>query len=225
MRLRKLAYASITGIVMSGPIQTALAYEAGDWLVRGRIIDVNPNDDSGDLYTGAGNLGEGVSVNEDTVPELDITYMLSPYWGLELILAYSQHDVDSRGVPSGLGLGKVIDAMVLPPTLTLQYHFLPNATVRPYVGLGVNYTHFFDESVSGVLDQPGAKVKLDASWGLAAQAGIDIDINQDWFANLDVKYIDIQTEARFSGINLVNTANINTEINPFVYGIGIGRRF
>ena len=115
--------------------------------------------------------------------------------------------------------------MVLPPTLTLQYHFLPNATVRPYVGLGVNYTHFFDESVSGVLDQPGAKVKLDASWGLAAQAGIDIDINQDWFANLDVKYIDIQTEARFSGINLVNTANINTEINPFVYGIGIGRRF
>lgn len=225
MRLRKLAYACITGIIMSGPIQTALAYEAGDWLVRGRIIDVNPNDDSGDLYTGAGNLGEGVSVNEDTVPELDITYMLSPYWGLELILAYSQHDVDSRGVPSGLGLGKVIDAMVLPSTLTLQYHFLPNATVRPYVGLGVNYTHFFDESVSGVLDQSGAKVKLDASWGLAAQAGIDIDINQDWFANLDVKYIDIQTEARFSGINLVNTANINTEINPFVYGIGIGRRF
>ena len=225
MRLRKLAYACITGIIMSGPIQTALAYEAGDWLVRGRIIDVNPNDDSGDLYTGAGNLGEGVSVNEDTVPELDITYMLSPYWGLELILAYSQHDVDSRGVPSGLGLGKVIDAMVLPSTLTLQYHFLPNATVRPYVGLGVNYTHFFDESVSGVLDQPGAKVKLDASWGLAAQAGIDIDINQDWFANLDVKYIDIQTEARFSGINLVNTANINTEINPFVYGISIGRRF
>jgi len=102
MRLRKLAYACITGIVMSGPIQTALAYEAGDWLVRGRIIDVNPNDDSGDLYTGAGNLGEGVSVIEDTVPELDITYMLSPYWGLELILAYSQHDVDSRGVPQAL---------------------------------------------------------------------------------------------------------------------------
>jgi outer membrane protein len=225
MRLSKGAYACITGIVMSGPIQTALAYEAGDWLVRGRIINVTPNDDSGDLYTGAGNLGEGVSVNDDTVPELDITYMLSPHWGLELILAYSQHDVDSRGAPAGLGLGKVIDAKVLPPTLTLQYHFLPNAAVRPYVGLGVNYTHFFDESVSGVLDQPGAKVKLDASWGLAAQAGVDIDINQDWFVNVDVKYIDIQTEARFSGINLVNTANINTEINPFVYGIGIGRRF
>ena len=225
MRLKKWASVCIAALAMSGLMQPVLAYEAGDWLVRGRIINVGPNDDSGDLYTGAGNLGEGVSVNDDTVPELDITYMLSPHWGLELILAYSQHDVDSRGVPAGLGLGKVIDAKVLPPTLTLQYHFLPNAAVRPYVGLGVNYTHFFDESVSGVLDQPDAKVKLDASWGLAAQAGVDIDINQDWFVNLDVKYIDIQTEARFSGINLVNTANINTEINPFVYGIGISRRF
>lgn len=225
MYASKTASASVLALALTSPFQSALAYEAGDWLVRGRIITVAPNDDSGDLYTGAGNLGEGVSVNNDTVPELDITYMLSPHWGLELILGYAQHDVDARGAPGTLGLGKVIDAKVLPPTLTLQYHFLPHADIRPYVGLGVNYTHFFDESVSGVLDQPGAKVKLDSSWGLAAQAGVDIDINQDWFVNFDIKYIDIQTEARFTGINLVNTANINTEINPFVYGIGIGRRF
>jgi outer membrane protein len=119
----------------------------------------------------------------------------------------------------------VIETKVLPPTLTLQYHFLPNSSVRPYIGAGLNYTYFFDEEVVGVLDQPDAKVKLDSSWGLAAQAGVDIDVGDDWFINFDVKYLDIDTEARFSGINLVGSANINTDIDPFVYGIGIGRKF
>lgn len=225
MTLMKLTGACLAALSLVGPMSPAMAYEAGDWLVRGRIINVNPNDDSGNLYTDAGNLGEGVTVTEDTVPELDITYMFSPHWGVELILGYSEHDVGTRGVPAAIGLGRVIETKVLPPTLTLQYHFLPNGTIRPYVGAGINYTYFFDEKVQGVLDMPGAKVKLASSWGLAAQAGVDIAIDDDWFVNLDVKYIDIETKARFSGINLVGNANINTQIDPFVYGIGIGRRF
>jgi outer membrane protein len=225
MKLMKLAGECLLALGLASPISSAMAYEAGDWLVRGRIINVNPNDDSGNLYTGAGNLGEGVTVTEDTVPELDITYMFSPHWGVELILGYSEHDVGSRGVPAAIGLGRVIESKVLPPTLILQYHFLPNSSIRPYVGAGINYTYFFDEEVQGPLNQPGAKVKLDSSWGLAFQAGVDIAIDDDWFANLDVKYIDIETKARFSDISLVGSANVNTQIDPFVFGIGIGRRF
>lgn len=133
---------------------------------------------------------------------------------MELILAYSQHDIDGRGQVTALG--KVIDSKVLPPTLTLQYHFAPEANLRPYVGLGVNYTHFFDESVSGILDQHAAKVSLDNSWGLAAQAGVDIAIDENWFVNLDIKYIDIDTKAHFSGIQLVGSADIHADIDPFV---------
>jgi outer membrane protein len=218
----------LTGLGAATP---AMAYEAGDWLVRGRVINVNPNDDSGQLYlnTGSGYAagGEGVEVNDDTVPELDITYMLSRNWGLELILGYSEHTV--KGKKNWDALGDVIDSKVLPPTLTLQYHFLPDSNIRPYVGAGINYTYFFDEEVAGnVLDVPGAKVDLDSSWGLAFQAGVDVAVNQDWFVNFDVKYIDIDTEAHFSDIMTQNSgikAKINADIDPIVWGIGIGRRF
>jgi outer membrane protein len=224
MKKTVFAAAMITGLGLSAAALPAMAYEAGDWLVRGRIINVNPNDDSGNLYVGGASTGsEGVEVDSDTVPELDITYMLTKNWGVELILGYSEHTVKAHKTWSALG--DVIDTKVLPPTLTLQYHFLPDSNVRPYVGVGVNYTYFFDEEVSGnVLDVPGADVKLDSSWGLAAQAGFDVSLNQDWFVNFDVKYIDIDTEAHFTGTP-VGKAKITADIDPFVWGIGIGRRF
>lgn len=224
MKKSVFAAAMMTGLGLGAAVAPAMAYESGDWLVRGRMINVNPNDDSGNLYIGGVSTGaEGVKVDSDTVPELDITYMLSRNWGIELILAYSEHTV--AGNKSWAALGDVIDSKVLPPTLTLQYHFLPDSTIRPYVGVGINYTYFFDEEVAGnVLDIPGADVKLDSSWGLAAQAGVDFAINQDWFVNFDVKYIDIDTEAHFSSTP-VGKARIAVDIDPFVWGIGIGRRF
>ncbi len=203
----------------------AMAYDAGDWLVRGRIINVAPNDHSGSLSINGADTGQqGVKVNSDTVPELDITYMLTPNWGLELILGYSQHKV--RGEKTWAALGDVINTKVLPPTLTLQYHFRPHAQWRPYVGLGVNYTTFFDEKVpsSSALSSPSAKVDLDHSWGLAAQAGMDVALNSDWFVNFDVKYIDIDTTANFSG-TAVGAAQIDADIDPWVWGVGVGRRF
>jgi outer membrane protein len=210
---------------LASPISTVMAYEAGDWLVRGRIINVNPNDSSGSLAVNGVDTGsKGVKVDSDTVPELDITYMITRNWGVELILGYSEHTVS--GEKSWAVLGDVIDTKVLPPTLTLQYHFLPDSNIRPYIGAGVNYTYFFDEKVpsSSVLSNSGDKVKLESSWGWAAQVGVDIAINQDWFVNMDIKYLDIDTTARFKN-TAVGSAKINADIDPFVYGIGIGRRF
>jgi len=226
MKATKLAVALLAATGLSTIATPVMAYEAGDWLIRGRIINVNPNDGSGELHINGAASGDGVKVNDDTVPELDITYMLNRNWGVELILGYSEHKV--TGEKNWGALGDVIDSKVLPPTLTLQYHFRPDAKIRPYVGAGVNYTHFFDEEVDGdVLDVPGAKVKLDGSWGLAAQVGVDVALNEDWFVNFDVKYIDIDTEAHFSGIPVggAGKAKIKADIDPFVFGIGIGRSF
>lgn len=230
MKATKLAIALLAATGISAIATPVMAYEAGDWLVRGRVINVNPNDDSGNLFVtpAKASLGDGVTVNDDTVPELDFTYMITPNWGVELILGYSDHDVDSQNpakTAAGVDLGQVIEAKALPPTLTLQYHFMPNSNIRPYVGAGINYTYFFDEEVTGILDQPGAKVKMDDSLGLAVQAGVDIALNDDWFVNLDVKYIQIDTTAKFSGIALVGTAEIDVDVDPVVWGLGIGRRF
>ena len=164
-------------------------------------------------------------MNDDTVPELDITYMINRHWGLELILGYSEHTV--KGVKNWNNLGDVAETKVLPPTLLLQYHFLPDSSIRPYIGAGINYTYFFDEEVPGILGTPGSKVKLDSSWGLAAQVGMDVAINDDWFINVDMKYIDIDTQAHYTNIlgGTIERATINADIDPFVFGIGIGRRF
>ncbi len=223
MKLIKLLVALIAAAGFSMMAGQVMAYEAGDWLVRVRVITVAPNHDSGQLYINGVGSGPGVRVNDDTVPELDITYMITRNWALELILAYSEHTV--KGEKTWAALGDVIDTKVLPPTLTLQYHFAPDSNIRPYLGVGVNYTHFFDEEVAGsVLPAPGDKVELDDSWGLAAQAGIDIKLDDDWFINLDVKYVNIETEAHFKNI-AVGSATINAEINPIIWGVGIGRRF
>lgn len=226
MKSTKLAVALLAAMGISAIATPVMAYEAGDWLVRGRVVNVNPNDDSGAISataTSGAIAGSGVTVDDDTIPELDITYMIAPNWGVELILGYSEHDVKASGTTKSLG--KVIEAKALPPTLLLQYHFAPNSDYRPYVGAGVNYTYFWDEDVKGpVLDVPGAVVSMDDSWGLAVQAGIDIAINEDWFVNLDVKYIDMSTTAHFKRTP-VGKAKVDVDIDPVLWGIGIGRRF
>lgn len=213
-------------LLLSNPIQAKDgALEAGDWLVRGRIINVKPDDRSSTVSSGtplASIAGSGVGVTNDWTPELDFTYMLHRNWGVELILGYSQHDVPARGVISGLG--DIIDAKALPPTVTLQYHFRPDGKFRPYAGLGVNYTHFFNEKVTGGLDAPGAKVEMDSSWGLAAQVGADFSVSKDWFINADLKYIDMETRAHFTN-TAIGAAQVDVDIDPWVFGIGIGRRF
>ena len=202
---------------------SAAAYEAGDWVVRGRIIHVDTNEDSSTIRVGGvSQPGSGVDVTSDTVPELDITYMWTKHWGTELILGTTDHVVDGNGTLASLG--GIIGADVLPPTLTLQYHFKPNSNIRPYAGVGINYTHFYNEKVTGGLDAPGAKVKMDSSWGLAVQAGVDVDINKDWFINFDVKYIDIETTARFKNTT-VGRAAVDVDLKPLVFGIGIGTTF
>lgn len=225
MKINLLKLLIIIALVMNTSL--AFAYEKGDWLVRGRILHIRPNVDSGHLYAidKTVNLGKGIDVKSDTIPELDISYMLTRHWALETILGYSKHDVATTGNPKEMGLGTAIKTKVLPATLTLQYHFSPTSNSRPYMGVGLNYTYFFDEKVSGVLDQSGAKVNLKSSLSLAMQAGIDIYFNDDWFINVDVKYIQIDTKAKLKSINLVGNAEIKAELNPLVFGLGIGRRF
>jgi len=224
-KLSSIASLPIAAMLLSAT-PVIMAYEQGDWLVRGRVINVNPDESSSAVSVGSplGVIpGTGVGVDDDWTLELDFTYMFDKHWGAELILGYSQHDVPGKGPTVG-AMGNIIDAKVLPPTLTLQYHLFPDARFRPYVGLGVNYTHFFDEKVTGGLVAPGAKVEMEDSWGLAGQIGADYGINKDWFVNVDVKYIDINTTANFKN-TAVGAAQVHVDVDPWVFGLGIGRRF
>ncbi|OGI41135.1 MAG: hypothetical protein A2140_02535 [Candidatus Muproteobacteria bacterium RBG_16_62_13] len=208
----------LAGLTVAAP---ALALEQGDWLVRGRLIHVAPNDSSGAVSTLP---GSGVAVGSDSTLELDFTYMLSPNLGLELILGTTKHDLKGKG--SIAALGKIGESGVLPPTLSLQYHFAPKASVRPYAGVGVNYTLFYGAESSAALDSAlgGATgIKLGDSFGLAAQAGLDVSLSKDWFMNFDLKYIQIDTKATLTTGGTTRTVNV--DINPWVFGVGVGTRF
>ncbi|WP_417479862.1 OmpW/AlkL family protein [Maricaulis maris] len=185
--------------------------ESGDWLVRLRAINVAPNE-SADIAT----IGGDVDIDTSVVPELDITYFVRDKWAVELILGVTPHDVTAVG--TSLGDVELGDVTLLPPTLTLQYHFNPQGQVRPYVGAGVNYTHFFDADLPA--GSALTSIDYDASFGLAAQAGVDFALDDDWFVNLDVKYIDIDTDVTING-----AIAADVQIDPVVFGIGLGRRF
>ncbi|AJP71814.1 OmpW/AlkL family protein [Sphingomonas hengshuiensis] len=194
--------------------------EAGDWLFRARAIMVSPTESSGAV---TGIAGSEVGVGNSVMPEVDFTYFVTKNIGAELILATTKHDVSGRGTISALG--KIADTWVLPPTLTLQYHFLPEGKVHPYVGAGVNYTIFYSADATQSLNTAlgATKVKLDDSFGYALQAGIDIDVTPKFFVNADIKYIDMDTTARLT--TGATKRSVNVEVNPIVAGVGVGFRF
>jgi outer membrane protein len=149
--------------------------------------------------------------------------MFTNHVGAELILGTTKHNISGEGALKPVG--KLANTWVLPPTLTLQYHFLPAAHIRPYVGAGVNYTIFYSEDSTRALDSAigKTKVRLSDSAGYALQAGVDVDLTKRVFANFDVKYIDLDTTARLTTGTLVNRERVH--LDPLVFGVGLGMRF
>ena len=207
----------IPALLMAGlcTAGSALAVQQGDILVRAGVAHIAPTGESDPI---AG-LPAGAVVEADSGTSLGInfTYMATDNVGVELLAAWPfNHDIKAKG--SIAGLGTVGETDQLPPTVTVQWHFMPSNNVRPFVGAGFNYTNFFDEKTQGAL--AGADLSLDDSWGYALEAGIDVDINNDWFLSGQIWYMDIDTEASLTGFQ-----KFDVEIDPWVYMIGAGTRF
>lgn len=217
MRSFVLAATAIAALAAASPAAAA----QGDWLVRLRGIVVDPQSSSGPVLPSF--PGATVSVGTSAMPEIDFTWFATDHFGFELILATTKHTISGEG--SLEALGPVASTWVLPPTLTAQYHFAPAAKVRPYVGVGINWTIFYSENASDELvDAVGAtNVNLSNSVGVAFQGGIDIDISPKVFLNFDIKYITMGTNATLTTGSLVNTVDV--DVNPLVFGFGIGTRF
>lgn len=196
----KLAAAMTVAMAMS---TAASAGEPGQWIFRLGAHDVAPK---------SGNHSV-VNVDSGKTLTFNLTRMLNEHWGVEILAALPfEHDINLNGG------GKVADVKHLPPTVSLQYHFAREAKVRPYVGAGLNATIFFSEHTTGAL--AGTKLKLDTSFGAAAQAGIDVDLGKDWFLNADARWMDIDTDAVLDGASLGTV-----QIDPLAIGLTFGRRF
>ncbi|WP_439816178.1 OmpW/AlkL family protein [Zavarzinia sp. CC-PAN008] len=199
---------AVTALVTPALVTPAHADVAGQFQVRGRMLAVIP-DESASVTV----VGGDAEIDNSYVPEVDLTWFLTNNLALELIAATTPHEV--KHVPTNLDMGEV---WLLPPTLTLQYHLQPEDPVfRPYVGVGVNYTFFYNQNGA----QPGIKVDYEDGWGWALQAGADVPIGDNWSLNIDVKKIFIDTEVTIRPLNV----NADVDIDPWVVGIGVTWRF
>ncbi|MGL5285412.1 MAG: OmpW family outer membrane protein [Aeromonas sp.] len=187
----------------------AMAHQAGDFLVRGGAAMVVPHESSDNVLT----TGNELEIKNNTQIGLTLGYMVTDNVGVELLAATPfSHSVR-------LGGSEVAKVKHLPPTLMGQYYFGDaKSTIRPYVGVGVNYTTFFDEEGRGSLSQ--YNVKLDDSWGVAGQIGVDVALNERWFMNASAWMIDIDTDVHVEGVTTVKT-----NIDPYVFMLAAGYRF
>jgi outer membrane protein len=176
------------------------------WQARLRLISVIPS--PGDDIDGA-----DVDINTAVVPELDFIYFFNKNVAAELILGTAKHEVDlDLDGACSIDLGHV---WLLPPTLNLQYHFYPD-DFKPYVGAGINCTIFY-----GIDEGDLEDIEYENSVGFSLQAGLDYNLNDKWFLNLDIKKLFLKTDVTVN--DSPDSAEVN--IDSLIIGLGVGMRF
>ena len=198
--LRTLAVSTTALCLFAAPVA---AQSQGDWTFGIGLANVTPKSNNGTL------AGLPATINSDTQLSLTVEYFIRDNLGIELLAATPfEHDVTLGGA---VFAGTVKH---LPPTLSLNYHFPTAGKVKPFVGLGVNFTTFFDET------SPLGVLALDNSVGLAVQMGVDYQISDAGAVRFNARWIDIESDVTLNGAP-IGTA----DIDPLILGISYIHRF
>lgn len=229
MKMNKLGAAVMTATIAMSGVTAVSAHEAGDIIVRAGVATVEPKDSQQNdihILTGMG-AESNIAVGNDTQLGLNFVYMLSDNLGVEVLAATPfEHDIQVTLAGTGVGLDGTHDVgstKHLPPTVSLQYYMLDkDSKVRPYAGVGLNYTWFFDESDGANFDD----LDLDDSMGLAFNLGVDVMVTDNILVNASMYHIDIDTEATvkldqslpLGGVQL----QADVDIDPMVYMVSVG---
>jgi len=182
------------------------------WQIRLRALGVITRD-SGRVD---GIDGSNLSFSNSIIPEMDVSYFFNDNIAAELVLGTTKSTVHGEG--SIAGLGNIGKTWLLPPTLTLQYHVTSLGAFRPYVGAGVNYTMFYNQS-----GKSAESLDVKNAFGVAFQAGFDYMVDQHWGLNVDVKKLILRPDfdATVGGSHVSGKANLD----PLMIGTGITYRF
>lgn len=213
--------AGLTSVAQAADLPSKAKYSPvatstwSQWMVRVRGIAVIPRDHATvDAPTRV--AGGSLDLSNSVVPEVDFTYFFTKNIAAELILATTPHTIKGKGTLAGTQIGRT---WLLPPTLTLQYHFTDFGAFKPYVGAGVNYTMFYNNKDKGTF----TNLNLDNRFGYALQAGFDYMIDQHWGINFDVKKVFLKTTA--TGFLGGTPVRAKVDIDPWIVGAGVTYRF
>ncbi|MCC8940998.1 OmpW family protein [Bradyrhizobium sp. Arg62] len=198
------------------------------WMIRLRVLGVLP-DTAGSSVKVAGapplsSPSSGLSISDQTIPELDITYFFTKNIAAELILGVTSHHISGNGTLNGLDIGK---AWLLPPTLTLQYHFTDFGPLKPYIGAGINYTAFFNQSAAANTSLAGLAVtdlRISNQFGAAVQFGFDYMLDRHWGLNFDVKKLWLRPDYSATVNNAIAVTG-RANIDPWLVSGGVTYKF
>ena len=194
---------SVLALALAASATPALAQSRGDFTLGVGVHNVEPKSNNGALAGGTLPL----DIGSDVRPTITGEYFLRDGLGIEVLAALPfEHDISVKGV------GRVGSTKHLPPTVSLQYHFNNGGKVSPMLGVGLNYTTFFQEDTTGAL--AGTRLELGDSWGAAVHAGVDFRIGTRGALRVDARWMDIDTDVRVNGARM-GTANID----PIAYGV------
>ncbi len=173
--------------------------------IRARIVGIAPDDDS------SVNIGGSTNVSPAVVPEVDLTYFITENVAAELIAATAKHEISHNSA------GNLGTAWILPPTLTLQYHFTPDKKFSPYIGAGINYSYFYGEDEASAFTD----LKVTGGFGTALQVGADYWLNDHWGINVDVKKLYLNIDGKLNN----GAVRADIDLDPWVFGTGVSYRF
>lgn len=203
----------------------AQAYEAGEAILRGGVVLMEPREDSDPLYLNANILGVGsvqgpldgteIGVDNEFTVAGTLAYMLNDNWGLEVVIgAPAEFTIPAKGLED-LGVKKIGTTDVIPLIVSLQHYFdLPDDRVQPYVGVGFNYTVLTDETVSDELEESLAAddqdLQFDNSFSFTLNLGVDFKLDDRWLLNASVYYVDLETDAKLKFTNSQGVGELAT---------------
>jgi outer membrane protein len=226
--MKSVSVMMIAAALLGLPLAGAQAQDQSPWQLRARVLGVLP-DTSGSSVNVQGvpalnSPNSGLNISNSVVPELDVSYFFTKNVAAELILGVTPHNVTGNGALNSMYVGQ---AWLLPPTLMAQYHFTDFGNFKPYVGIGINYTFFFNQTPGYTPNANGLSVtqlNVNNTAGGAAQIGFDYMIDKHWGFNVDVKKLLLRPTYNATVNNTIPVSG-TANIDPWLIGAGITYRF
>jgi len=149
--IKTLLAAAASAVLLAS---TGFSQAAGTWTVGIGAHNISPKASNSSAVG-----GQRAKTESDTQPTIAVEYFVWQNLGIELLASTPyRHSVKVGG-------DYVAQTKLLPPTLSVQYHFVNASKFTPLIGVGVNYTTFFDTRSAGTLS--GVDLDAKETWGFA----------------------------------------------------------
>lgn len=213
-RLAPLIFAVLIATAGSAAAQVA------DWQFGGRLLYVKASTTSEEL----GDTENRLNFDSGIGVEVDATVKFSRLFRAEFSAGLSGHNLSVSEPGCNCGDVDGGTALVIPLTVLGQYHLPVYGDWDPYVGIGFTWAIPIYDTSTAMNDAGIESLELEGGGGFAAQIGANYQMNNRWYANVDIRYLGYSLEARMTTTDGdLPMVELNTK--PWVIGVGMGYQF